>query len=85
MVALPAGGAADPHHPGLLLAGRRRQAIWQSVLIEDSFGGNSKFVWFDNFVHIFNDSAYWASVRITVVFSAWSRRSGPRGHPSCWR
>jgi sn-glycerol 3-phosphate transport system permease protein len=46
------------------------QAIWQSVLIEDSFGGNSKFVWFDNFVHIFNDSAYWASVRITVVFSA---------------
>jgi sn-glycerol 3-phosphate transport system permease protein len=46
------------------------QAILQSVLVEDSFGGNSKFVWFDNFLHIFNDSSYWASVRVTLVFSA---------------
>jgi sn-glycerol 3-phosphate transport system permease protein len=46
------------------------QAIWQSVLVEDAFGGNSKFVWFDNFLHIFSDPSYWASVRITVVFSA---------------
>lgn len=46
------------------------QAIWQSVLIEDSFGGNSKFVWFDNFLGIFHESSYWASVRITLVFSA---------------
>jgi sn-glycerol 3-phosphate transport system permease protein len=45
------------------------QAIWQSVLVEDAFGGNTKFVWFDNFVHLFSESSYWASVRITVVFS----------------
>ena len=31
------------------------QAIWQSVLIEDAFGGNSKFVWFDNFMQLFSD------------------------------
>ena len=46
------------------------QAIWQSVLIEDSFGGNSKFVWFDNFLQVFSEASYWASVRVTLVFSA---------------
>src|SRR5882762_5110816 len=46
------------------------QMIWQSLLIEDSFGGNSKFVWFDNFAHLFQDSSYYASMRLTVVFSA---------------
>ena len=46
------------------------QAIWQSVLIEDSFGGNSRFVWFDNFLQIFSEASYYASARITLVFSA---------------
>src|SRR5260370_9330508 len=46
------------------------QAIWQSLLIEDAFGGNTKFVWFDNFAALFRDDAYFASVRLTVVFSA---------------
>src|SRR6516162_2183555 len=46
------------------------QMIWQSVLLEDAFGGNSRFVWFENFTHLFSDEAYWASVRVTVVFSA---------------
>jgi sn-glycerol 3-phosphate transport system permease protein len=46
------------------------QAIWQSLLIEDAFGGNTKFVWFDNFAALFNDGAYFASARLTVVFSA---------------
>jgi len=46
------------------------QAIWQSVLIEDAFGGNTKFVWFDNFLHLFADASYWASARLTLVFSA---------------
>ena len=32
------------------------QMIWQSVLLEDSFGGNSRFVWFENFEHLFTDS-----------------------------
>ena len=46
------------------------QAIWQSVLIEDAFGGNTKFVWFENFIALFNDPAYFDSIRITAVFSA---------------
>jgi sn-glycerol 3-phosphate transport system permease protein len=46
------------------------QMIRQSVLLEDAFGGNTKFIWFDNFVHLFNDPAYWASARVTIVFSA---------------
>jgi sn-glycerol 3-phosphate transport system permease protein len=46
------------------------QAIFQSVVTEDAFGGNSKFVWFDNFAHLFNDQGYFDSVRLTVVFSA---------------
>jgi sn-glycerol 3-phosphate transport system permease protein len=45
------------------------QAIWQSVLFEDAFGGNSRFVWFENFERLFSDSGYYASVRLTVVFS----------------
>lgn len=45
------------------------QMIWQSVLLEDAFGGNTKFVWFDNFSHIFSESGYWASARLTLVFS----------------
>jgi len=40
------------------------------VRIEDAFGGNSKFVWFENFIALFNDPAYFDSVRITLVFSA---------------
>src|SRR5215468_2394231 len=46
------------------------QMVWQSVLIEDAFGGNTKFVWFDNFIQLFSEGSYWASVRITLVFSA---------------
>ena len=45
------------------------QAIFQSVITEDAFGGNTKFVWFDNFIHLLNDSSYYESVRVTVVFS----------------
>src|SRR5215510_5796680 len=46
------------------------QAIWQSVVTEDAFGGNTKFVWFDNFSHLLSDPTYFASVRVTLVFSA---------------
>ena len=45
------------------------QAIWQSVLIEDAFGGNSKFVWFENFAQLVRDDSYAHSARLTVVFS----------------
>ena len=43
--------------------------MWQSVLLEDAFGGNSKFVWFDNFANLVSEPGYWASARLTVVFS----------------
>jgi sn-glycerol 3-phosphate transport system permease protein len=46
------------------------QMIWQSVLLEDAFGGNTKFVWFDNFTALFHDGSYFASARLTLVFSA---------------
>src|SRR5260370_40126140 len=46
------------------------QAIWQSLLTEDAFGGNTKFVWFDNFASLLSDPNYFASARLTLVFSA---------------
>ena len=46
------------------------QMVWQSVVLEDAFGGNTRFVWFDNFVQLFEDGAYFAAVRLTLVFSA---------------
>ena len=46
------------------------QAIWQSLLTEDAFGGNTKFVWFDNFASLLSDPNYYASARLTLVFSA---------------
>lgn len=45
------------------------EAIWQSTLIEDAFGGNSRFVWFANFERLFEDEGYWASFRTTILFS----------------
>jgi sn-glycerol 3-phosphate transport system permease protein len=46
------------------------QAIWQSLITEDAFGGNTKFVWFQNFTSLLSDPNYYASVRLTVMFSA---------------
>jgi sn-glycerol 3-phosphate transport system permease protein len=45
------------------------QAIWQSVISEDAFGGNTQFIWFDNFIHLLSDPNYHASARLTLVFS----------------
>ena len=45
------------------------QAVFQSVLVEDPFGLKTQFVWFDNFIHLFNDPSYLNSFRVTVVFS----------------
>jgi len=46
------------------------QMVWQSVLIEDAFGGNTKFVWFQNFTSLLSDPNYYDSARLTVMFSA---------------
>jgi len=45
------------------------QALWQSVILEDAFGGNTRFVGFANFERLFANEGYWASVRITLFFS----------------
>ena len=45
------------------------QMLWQSVILEDAFGGNTRFVGFANFARLFGDDGYWDSVRLTLFFS----------------
>jgi sn-glycerol 3-phosphate transport system permease protein len=45
------------------------QALYQSLLIEDPFGLRTEFVWFENFVHLFNDPLYLGAFQTTAVFS----------------
>lgn len=45
------------------------QAIWQSLILEDAFGGNTRFVWFRNFEKLFEDPGYWHAAQTTVLFS----------------
>ena len=46
------------------------QALYQSLLIEDAFGISSEFVWFENFIELFEDDIYWSTVGRTFFFSA---------------
>src|ERR1700682_894534 len=46
------------------------QAVYWSFLLQDAFGGNTKFVWFRNFVDLFNDANYLESFKVTAVFSS---------------
>ncbi len=45
------------------------QALYQSLLIEDAFGSNVQFVWFDNFRDLFTNAHYLASFKVTAEFS----------------
>lgn len=45
------------------------QALYQSFLIEDAFGLGSEFVWFENFVFLFEDGYYLDSFGRTALFS----------------
>lgn len=45
------------------------QALYQSVLLQDAFGGYSEFVWLDNFTALFGDPTYLESFRTTALFS----------------
>ena len=45
------------------------QALYQSVHIQNAFGGNLEFVGFDNFNELFHDELYLASFKVTAVFS----------------
>jgi sn-glycerol 3-phosphate transport system permease protein len=45
------------------------QAVWYSFLLQDAFGLNSQFVWFQNFAALFGDSHYLDSFKVTALFS----------------
>lgn len=45
------------------------QALFQSLFIQDAFGGNLQFVGLENFETLFADPLYLNSIRVTAVFS----------------
>jgi sn-glycerol 3-phosphate transport system permease protein len=45
------------------------QALYTSLLVQDAFGTNTQFVWFDNFKDLFGNPDYLASFKVTAVFS----------------
>ena len=46
------------------------QALYQSVLTQDPFGGSTQFVGLENFERLFGDETYLASFQTTAFFSA---------------
>jgi len=46
------------------------QGLMQSMMLSDPFGLHNRFVWFDNFIELFQDPLYLKSIVITLVFSA---------------
>ena len=52
------------------------QALYQSVLTEDVFGGSVQFVGMENFDRLFGDSSYLASFKTTAFFSILVAGSG---------
>jgi sn-glycerol 3-phosphate transport system permease protein len=45
------------------------QAVKQSFLLQDAFGLSTSFVWFDNYIELFNDPAYFEATVRTFFFS----------------
>jgi len=45
------------------------QAVWYSFQLQDAFGLQTEFVWFDNFTSLFRDPHYLESFKTTAVFS----------------
>ncbi|MBC9878030.1 sn-glycerol-3-phosphate ABC transporter permease UgpA [Bradyrhizobium sp. INPA01-394B] len=45
------------------------QAVIQSFLLQDAFGLSVSFVWFDNYVELFSEPAYFETVVRTFIFS----------------
>ena len=52
------------------------QAVYYSFLLQDAFGNDTQFVWFQNFTDLFRDSHYLESFKITAIFSALVAFSG---------
>ena len=45
------------------------QAVYRAFTITDAFGGNTQFVWFDNFRQLFASPEYHEAIQVTAVFS----------------
>ncbi len=45
------------------------QALWQSFLLQDAFGLNTSFVWFENYSELFADPGYYRTMVTTGVFA----------------
>ena len=45
------------------------QAVWQSLLLQDAFGLNTSFVWFDNYKELFKQPDYYRTMRVTGAFA----------------
>jgi sn-glycerol 3-phosphate transport system permease protein len=45
------------------------QALYQSFMLQDAFGGNLQFVGLENFRDLFNDPHYLDSFKVTAVFA----------------
>jgi sn-glycerol 3-phosphate transport system permease protein len=45
------------------------QAVIQSFLLQDAFGLSTSFVWFENYIDLFRDPAYFEAIVRTFVFS----------------
>jgi sn-glycerol 3-phosphate transport system permease protein len=45
------------------------QAVYYSFLLQDAFGLDTQWVWFQNFTDLFKDGHYLESMRITAFFS----------------
>ncbi len=46
------------------------QALWQSLLVQNAFGTNTEFVWFENFKVLLANPTYLESFKVTALFSA---------------
>ena len=45
------------------------QALYWSTLLQDAFASRLQFVWFDNFIALFQDETYFHSFQVTAAFS----------------
>ena len=61
------------------------QMLCQSMVTEDAFGGNTKFVWFENFATCFSDPATTASARLTAGVQRPGGGDRARASRCCWR
>jgi sn-glycerol 3-phosphate transport system permease protein len=45
------------------------QALWQSFLLQDAFGLNTSFIWFENYKELFEDPGYYRTMATTAIFA----------------